>query len=121
MGNKLVRTRKDFYGYHRFFALILGSMIVAVFLVAISMDLYYRSGASQLDLSRPGYSDVRSKVVAKDESFVDIPTTGAITAKVIDEFQKLYEVQAVKVQSIDAFGSDPLNPNALWLGIATDR
>lgn len=120
MKNKLVRTKKDFYGYHRFFALILGSIIIATFLVAISMELYYRSGASQLDLSRPGYSDVRSKVVAKDESFIDIPMNGVITAKVIDEFQKLYELQAVKAQSIDAFGSDPLNPNALWLGIAID-
>lgn len=110
-----------FYGDHRFFVLIFGSIIIAIGLVIISIMLYYRSGAAQLDLSRPGYNDVRSKVVAKDESFIDIPITGAIDKKVIDDFQKLYDSQALKAQSIDAFGSDPLNPNALWFSIATEQ
>ncbi len=103
-----------FYGDHRFLVFIISAIIISIMLVCISIAMYYQSGASQLDLSRPGYKEVRSKVVAKDETFLDFPLTGEITKKVIDDFLIVYDKQAAKAQSIDAFGSDPLNPNALW-------
>lgn len=121
-GQEIVESESlPIYGDHRFLALIIGSIVIAISLVVVSIMLYYRSGAAQLDLSRPGYNDVRSKVVAKDESFIDIPITGIIDKNTINDFQKLYDLQSEKAQLIDAFGSDPLNPNALWLSIATEQ
>lgn len=110
-----------FYGDHRFLAFIIISIIISMCLVCVSIAMYYRSGAALLDLSRPGYTEVRSKVVAKDESFLDFPLTGAITKTVIDDFQIIYDQQAAKAQSVDAFGSDPLDPNALWLIVLVEQ
>lgn len=69
-----------FYGDHRFLAMIIMSVIVANILIVISMMLYSQSGASQLDLSRPGYKDVRAKIVSKDDSFSNFSASGEITS-----------------------------------------
>ena len=108
------RPDLPFYGDHRFFAMILLSICVAFVLVAISLALYSRSGAAQLDLSRPGYKEIRSKVTTKDDTFSNFSNTGAISRTVIDEFRALYAKQSDKARAIEAFSGDPLDPDVLW-------
>lgn len=102
------------YGDHRFLAMIVLSITIATILVAVSIVLYRSSGAAQLDLSRPGYKEVRSEVVIEDSNLSTFSATGLIDQTVIDNFRTLYAQQVQKAKAIDAFGSDPLDPNVLW-------
>jgi len=110
---------KPFYGDHRFLALIIMSIFIAIILIVISMAVYYTSGAAQLDLSRPGYKEVRSKAVTNDKSFTNYSSTGVVNLISIGEFKTLYKQQADKAKAVDAFGNDPLNPTTLWANIYT--
>lgn len=108
-----------FYGDHRFLVLIIFSICISITLVVASMIIYNRSGAAQLDLSRPGYKDVRAKAVSKDDSFSNFSATGVINAGTMDSFKLLFAQQATKAKAVDAFSGDPLNPDILWPTINT--
>lgn len=93
---------------------ISGSIVIAVVLVLVSMALYASSGAAQLDLSRPGYQSVQSKV-EKPDAFKSFPSTGTVDQKAIDQFQKLYDEQVQQVTSVDVFTVDVLENQALGI------
>jgi hypothetical protein len=99
---------------HRFFIMIFLAICLAAMLVAVSMALYYSSGAAQLDLSRPGYKDIRSKVDSSDD-FQNYPSTGPINQTAINQFEVIFDDQAKKIESVDSFGGDPLSPSALGI------
>ncbi|MEI7918311.1 MAG: hypothetical protein WCH58_02910 [Candidatus Saccharibacteria bacterium] len=105
---------------HRFLLMITMSVIISIILVIISMAIYNSSGAAQLDLSRPGYQSVRSQAVTDDSDFQNYTAGGVINQSTISEFKTLYAGQATKTKSIDAFGSDPLSPDALGLTVITN-
>jgi hypothetical protein len=46
---------------HKFFVLIAGVILLSTFLVSVALSLYNSSGAAQLDLSRPGFQEVRKQ------------------------------------------------------------
>lgn len=108
-----------FYARHLFGAMVIGSIIVAIILVFVSMSLYYSSGASQLDLSSPSYVDVRDQIDNSDSS-VDYPSTGKMNSGAIADFKTLFTQKVQKVKSFDIFGGDPLNPESLGMTVATD-
>lgn len=89
------------------------AIIISILLAFYSMYLYNNSGAAQLDLSRPGYKEARSKATDSISDFQNFPQTGSVSQSTIDEFKELYEKQASKIKSFDAFGTDPLNPDVL--------
>ena len=95
-------------------------MLISFSIVVISMALYNSSGAAQLDLSRPGYKDVRGGIEAVSSEFEDYQASGPINLGVINEFKLLYEKQSKKIKSVDAFGGDPLNPEELGIGATVD-
>ncbi len=103
----------------RFLLMISLSVIVSVVLVSISLSIYSSSGAAQLDLSRPGYQSIRSQAVTNDSDFKNYSSSGDINQTTINEFKTLYAGQATKAKAIDAFGGDPLNPDALGLTITS--
>jgi hypothetical protein len=84
------------------------------------MYIYYDSGAAQLDLSRPGYKDVRTQVVTNDSDLQDYSSAGSINQSTISDFKSLYAKQATKIETVDAFGGDPLNQDTLGLTITTE-
>ena len=47
---------------HQFACFISLCILLAMVMTTISLDLYRKSGAIKLDMSRPGYEKVRSKV-----------------------------------------------------------
>ena len=101
---------------YRFLLMIFISIVAAGGLVAISMAMYSSSGAAQLDLSRPGYKDVRDKADKSDDSLTSFSETGTVSQKVIKNFSEQFDTSYQKLKSFDAFGGDPLNPTALGLG-----
>lgn len=101
-----------FWAQHRFLLLIIGTIVISIILVVISMVIYNVSGSAQLDLSRPGYQSV-SNQVERGTTIKDFSATGPVTKNTLDEFLKQYDEQATKAKAVDAFNGDPLNPEAL--------
>lgn len=113
------KEQTSFFARHSFFVFIVISLCVSFSLVSVSMNLYNKSGAAQLDLSRPGYVSVRSQATNNDSDFQTYSSTGSISKDIINDFQSQYDERAIKVKSVDAFSSDPLSPASLW-GITTN-
>lgn len=105
----------SFWNQHRYLLLIAISVIIAMFLVSVSMAMYDSSGAAQLDLSRPGYSAVTSQAIKNDNDFANYQTSGSLDKNAIDEFRTLFDRQAAKATAVDAFSGDPLDPTSLEL------
>lgn len=112
-----VTEERSFKDKHSFFLFITISILISSVVVVISMTMYNGSGAAQLDLSRPGYKDVRSQATANEGDFQNYSSSGSIDKDIIADFKSIYDRQAQKVKAVDAFGGDPLSPEAL--GIST--
>lgn len=105
----------SFWQRHRLSALLGLTVIIALIMTSVSVAIYNSSGAAQLDLSRPGYSSVSSKVEKSDE-INTYSASGKVNKETIQEFIKLYDAQAKKAKAVDAFNGDPLNPEVLEFG-----
>ncbi len=104
----------DFWSQHRFFLLVAGAILLALFLVAIALNLYHSDGSAQLDLSRPGYQSVRDKV-EKDTSDGAFSATGPLDESALNEFRTKYQNQAVRVKETKGFSPEALSNRALEL------
>lgn len=111
----------SFWDTHRFMLLVSITIMISLTLVGISMALYASSGAAQLDLSRPGYSAVKNQAVNNDKEFQNYPVTGPLDLSSVNEFRSLYQKQAIEAKTIDAFGGDPLNPDALEMSASASK
>ncbi len=100
---------------HSFLVFIILSIFITSVVVMISMTMYNGSGAAQLDLSRPGYVSVRSQAMTNEDGLKIFLSTGEINKSVINDFKSLFNKQAQKVKAVDAFGGDPLSPDALGI------
>jgi hypothetical protein len=99
---------------HRFLTLIGGVILVALFLVSVALSLYNSSGAAQLDLSRPGYKDVRD-LAKRDTVSKSFPASGVLDKDALDLFSKLYGEQSAKVISSDSFDEAAISEDSLQL------
>lgn len=97
---------------HKFLVLVGATIVVSLFLVSVSLTMYSRSGAAQLDLSRPGYQSVRNQA-PRSEDFSRFPATGPIDKAAILKFRKLYTTQADQASVIGSFGGDVMSDKAL--------
>ncbi len=88
-------------------------VLIAGFLVFISIGLYNSSGTAQLDLSRPEYSAVIDRIEYIDSS--KYPNSGKLDERAIKEFEKLYDDRAETIVDIDAFSPGPLSDKTLGL------
>lgn len=103
---------ESFWRDHRFLLLIIMTVVISIGLVSVSLYIYNVSGSAQLDLSRPGFQSVSSKV-ERNKQTQEFSTTGTVTTETIDGFVKQYDEQASRAKAVDAFNGDPLNPDAL--------
>lgn len=103
---------------HCFSLMIVFAILMVILLVSVSMTLYYRSGAAQLDLSRPGYKSIRTQVDNYGSDFNNFAATGDINQTVITQFKEFYSEQAQKIKAANAFSGDPLDPSALDLTVS---
>lgn len=104
---------------HRFIIFIGGSIVVALFLVAVALGLYASSGAAQLDLSRPGYASLRGEAKDEDVDFEGFRADGTLDGKALQEFENMYGDKMKEILSVDAFGGDVLSPQSLEIDKAT--
>lgn len=97
---------------NRFVMLIFGSIIISLLLVSVALIWYARSGAAQVDLSRPGYSGVRNKVSENQDSST-FQNSGPINKEVLDSYEKLFNKTADQVTSVETFESQALSDETL--------
>lgn len=95
--------------------MIAGSIVISLLLVALSMWLYNMSGAAQLDLSRPGYQDVRAKA-QQAEQFDGFDATGALDEESLKKFDALYKQQQSAIRK-NSEGFNPFTVDNEHLGI----
>lgn len=101
---------------HKFMVLVGATIVVSMVLVSVAMAVYSSSGAAQLDLSRPGYQEVRNQA-DRGEVITAFPAIGAIDKSSLDSFRTLYEKQANQVLGYDGFGGTPMSDQALGLDL----
>ena len=117
---EIIADDSSFLGQHRFFLMVAVAITISGILVAIGMMLYNSSGAAQLDLSRPGYVDIRDKTIDSTVDFKNYSVSGPIDQSAIDEFKALYDEQTDKTKAAAAFKGDPLSPDALGINTVVE-
>ena len=100
---------------NRFVMMIAAVIVVSLALVVVAMWLYNISGAAQVDLSRPGYQDVRDRVVNDDAISEAFPSTGELDGASLDKFRQLFDKTAGQIQATDSFAGDQLSDTALGI------
>lgn len=98
---------------HRFFVLIAIVTLISLFLVSVALSLYNTSGAAQLDLSRPGYQNVRKNAV-QEEGVVSYPSSGELDKAALDQFLRMYDERAKKT-STKSFDPSAMSDTSLQL------
>lgn len=102
----------DRWQRHKFMVLVGITIVVSLVLVAISLWLYNSSGAAQLDLSRPGYQEIRSQAT-NGSDFTEFPSSGDINSEALDAFRELYDERLKEATSVDSFGGEVLSDATL--------
>lgn len=99
---------------HRMTYGIIGALLIAMLLTAVSMALYISSGASRLDLSRPGYESVR-ETVGRDTAEELFSATGPMNSEVANDFQQRFTKHRETLNKLDTFGTNALDDTELQI------
>lgn len=99
---------------HRIVYGVVGALLIAMLMTAVSMALYVSSGASRLDLSRPGYEGARGEVqrAAGEESF---SASGPMNTGVANDFQTRLTKHRTILQKLDTYGTNALDDTELQI------
>lgn len=100
---------------HRLTILICLSIVIALVFTAVGLTLYNTSGTAQLDLSRPGFEGIDKQIKSHKADAIEYSATGPINEETLLQFDILYKKQLENVTSVNAFGGDPMAPDALGI------
>lgn len=106
---------KQFIEKHGLVFMVFAALVIGAILVGIGMSLYVTSGASKLDLSRPGFEQVREDVVVKDEEDAPYSASGPLDQEAVDDFRTRFSKQREEMNRLGNFGSDVLSDASLGL------
>lgn len=100
---------------HRLVFAITAVVGIAIVSTVISMSLYISSGASSLDLSRPGYSQARSEVKnVPSESF---SATGDLDDKALSQFEEAFTARRTQLDGSGNFKDASLDDASLLFNV----
>lgn len=113
MKNKLTSV-KNFALAHQFLFFIIFCIVVAFVMTMISLQLYKHSGAMKLDMSRPGYEQVRSEV---EKSRDDQPysATGELNEAAIDDFNNRIDRYKQELKNLGTYDNSIISDENLNL------
>ncbi len=99
---------------HRITYAVAGALVISMIMTAVSMALYVSSGASRLDLSRPGYEGVRSEIQREtdEETF---SASGPMNTSVANDFQKRFSRHRETLQKLDTYATNALEDTELQI------
>lgn len=100
---------------HRFLVLIAAVIVISCGMVVVAMYLYNTSGAAQIDLSRPGYQDVRSEASRDKVPDSSFPSTGKLDAAAFQQFNDMYSKHTGRVVGSDSFDAPALSDDSLQI------
>lgn len=100
-------------GRHRIAYGVTLAISIALLLTTISMALYNSSGASRLDLSRPGYEKVRKDISSTSED--NFSSTGPMNTDVANDFEKRFEKHRDTLSKLDTYGTNALDDSELQI------
>jgi hypothetical protein len=84
------------------------AIVLAIVMTVISVTIYINSGVSTLDLSRPGYENVRQQI-GESGPVTTFDSTGPLTPEVVDEFLKLYSADTERLEKTNDFSDANLD------------
>lgn len=90
------------------------SIIIALILTFISISLYIKSGVASLDLSRPGYEQVREQIRPSTGNKSFNPN-GPVNKAALDEFTELYQAEVKELSGGNNFSDKSLSDKQLRL------
>lgn len=99
---------------HRIIYGVMAALIAAMLLTVISMALYVSSGASRLDLSRPGYERLRSEV-KQGESEETFSPTGPMNSSVANDFQSRFDRHRSTMNKLGTYNTNALDDEQLQI------
>jgi hypothetical protein len=105
---------RDLIDRHRITYAIIGALLLTMLLTAVSMALYVSSGASRLDLSRPGYERIRDDAQRNDDEEA-FSATGPINSSVANDFQKRFSKHRATLNKLDTYGTNALDDEELQI------
>lgn len=94
---------------------ILLAILAALLLTTISMTLYFVSGTSKLDLSRPGYESAREQIRQTDGNNQNFSASGDIDVEVIEDFLSKYDKEAKDLSQYSTFNESILGDQQLGI------
>ena len=89
----------SYWDEHRFMLLIIGTLVIAMVMVSLSIFIYKASGSAQLDLSRPGFQSVSDKVERTDR-ITEYGAVGPVNKETVNEFKTIFEEQSKKAKAV---------------------
>lgn len=101
-----------------FLLAIIGVIILTLALTITSVAIYVSSGVSSIDLSRPGYEQVRKQLINSDTN-ATFSSDGPINPKTLQEFNKLYDERAKELQVLGTYNESAIDDTNL--GIAAPQ
>lgn len=113
MRDKLAAIKKTIVE-HQFACFISLCVIVAIGMTGVSLELYKRSGAMKLDMSRPGYEKVR-KQVEKSQDDQPFDSSGVLDQKAVQDFEKRIKKYRQELDKLGDFDSNNIEDEDLNL------
>jgi hypothetical protein len=103
---------------YQFVAMIALAVLIAMVSTIASIWVYTSSGAINLDLSRPGYEDIREETYATEPK-TQFQSSGPIDKNAIEDFNSRIEDLQNEINSMNNFSGDVMSDEAL--GIAESK
>ena len=101
---------------YRLVTAIIVAVIIAIVMTIFSVVIYVRDGTSRLDLSRPGYEQVRKQIKPDDQSPA-FKSEGELTREVMNEFSGELKKKLVEFNQLTTFDVSPLQDDRLKLNV----
>lgn len=113
MATKFHRVR-EFVVAHQFACFIILCVAIALVMTLISLELYRRSGAIKLDMSRPGYEAVRTEV---EKSSDDQPydSSGPLNDSAINDFEDRIKKYQSELDELGTYDNSIISDDSLNL------
>lgn len=103
--------------FNRFFLFLSAAILLALTSLVISLRIYQTDGSEALDLSAPGYKEVRSQTKndtnKKQERVIE--PTGAVDEKFSREVNQQFKFYFDQVKDTAVFGNETLSDQTLDL------
>lgn len=114
------RSIRQVLGAHQFACFITLCVVIAGAMTVISLELYRRSGAMKLDMSRPGYEKVRTEV---EKSSDDQPydSSGALTDEALQDFENRIKKYQDELDNLGQYDNSIISDESLNLVNPSDN